>query len=75
MATGDPRKSAVVELAAAEVTPIRELDRRVIGSGSRGPVTEKIQSAFFDIVNGRNRKYHHWLTPVAEAKNVAAVRA
>jgi branched-chain amino acid aminotransferase len=60
---------------AAEVTPIRELDRRVIGAGSRGPVTEKIQSAFFDIVNGRNRKYHHWLTPVAETKNVAAVRA
>ncbi|HRE14648.1 MAG TPA: branched-chain amino acid transaminase [Usitatibacteraceae bacterium] len=49
---------------AAEVTPIRELDRRVIGSGSRGPVTEKIQSAFFDIVHGRNPKYHHWLTKV-----------
>ena len=49
---------------AAEVTPIRELDGRVIGSGSRGPVTEKIQSAFFDIVNGRNPKYHAWLTPV-----------
>jgi branched-chain amino acid aminotransferase len=49
---------------AAEVTPIRELDRRTIGAGSRGPVTEKIQSAFFDIVNGRNPKYHHWLTPV-----------
>ena len=60
---------------AAEVTPIRELDRRVIGKGERGPVTEKIQNAFFDIVNGRNRKYHHWLTPVAETKNVAAVRA
>ncbi|MGZ5097583.1 MAG: aminotransferase class IV, partial [Usitatibacter sp.] len=59
---------------AAEVTPIRELDHRVIGAGSRGPVTEKIQTAFFDIVNGRNRKYHHWLTPV-EVKNVAAVRA
>jgi branched-chain amino acid aminotransferase len=49
---------------AAEVTPIRELDRRTIGSGSRGPITEKIQSAFFDIVNGRNPKYHHWLTKV-----------
>jgi branched-chain amino acid aminotransferase len=49
---------------AAEVTPIRELDRRTIGSGARGPVTEKIQSAFFDIVNGRNPKYHHWLTRV-----------
>src|ERR1700693_4843777 len=59
---------------AAEVTPIRELDRRVIGAGSRGPVTERIQSAFFDIVNGRNRKYHHWLTPVM-SENVAAVRA
>ena len=39
---------------AAEVTPIRELDRVEIGAGSRGPITEKIQSAFFDIVNGRN---------------------
>jgi branched-chain amino acid aminotransferase len=49
---------------AAEVTPIRELDRVEIGSGSRGPITEKIQSAFFDIVNGRNDKYAHWLTRV-----------
>ncbi len=49
---------------AAEVTPIRELDRRPIGSGTRGPITEKIQAAFFDIVNGRNPKYHHWLSKV-----------
>ncbi|MDM0082786.1 MULTISPECIES: branched-chain amino acid transaminase [Variovorax] len=49
---------------AAEVTPIRELDRVEIGIGSRGPITEKIQSAFFDIVNGRNPKYAHWLTKV-----------
>ncbi|MFG6485186.1 branched-chain amino acid transaminase [Roseateles sp. BYS78W] len=49
---------------AAEVTPIRELDRIEIGSGSRGPITEKIQSAFFDIVNGRNPKYAEWLTSV-----------
>ena len=49
---------------AAEVTPIRELDRLEIGAGSRGPVTEKIQNAFFDIVNGRNEKYAHWLTKV-----------
>ena len=34
--------------------------------GSRGPITEKIQSAFFDIVNGRNPKYAHWLTKVSE---------
>ena len=49
---------------AAEVTPIRELDRIEIGAGSRGPITEKIQSAFFDIVKGRNAKYAHWLTKV-----------
>ncbi len=49
---------------AAEVTPIRELDRVEIGIGSRGPITEKIQNAFFDIVNGRNPKYAHWLTKV-----------
>jgi len=47
---------------AAEITPIREYDRLQIGSGSRGPVTEKIQTAFFDVVNGRNAKYAHWLT-------------
>jgi len=49
---------------AAEVTPIRELDRIEIGAGSRGPITEKIQTAFFDIVNGRNPKYAEWLTAV-----------
>jgi len=49
---------------AAEVTPIRELDRVEIGAGSRGPITEKIQNAFFDIVNGRNPKYAHWLSKV-----------
>jgi branched-chain amino acid aminotransferase len=49
---------------AAEVTPIRELDRVEIGSGSRGPITEKIQAAFFDIVNGRNPKYAAWLSHV-----------
>jgi branched-chain amino acid aminotransferase len=49
---------------AAEVTPIRELDRIPLGSGTRGPITEQIQNAFFDIVNGRNPKYAHWLTAV-----------
>ena len=49
---------------AAEVTPIRELDRIELGAGSRGPITEKIQAAFFDIVNGRNPKYAEWLTKV-----------
>ena len=49
---------------AAEVTPIRELDNRPIGSGQRGPITEKLQAMFFDVVNGRNPKYKAWLTPV-----------
>ena len=49
---------------AAEVTPIRELDGRAIGSGKRGPITEKLQAMFFDVVNGRNSKYAHWLTAV-----------
>ena len=49
---------------AAEVTPIRELDNRQIGSGSRGPVTEKLQSLFFDVVGGKAAKYKHWLTKV-----------
>jgi len=49
---------------AAEVTPIRELDNRTIGSGSRGPITEKLQSTFFSIVEGKNAKYAEWLTKV-----------
>jgi len=49
---------------AAEVTPIRELDDRIIGNGGRGPVTEKIQNVFFDIVKGKNDKYRSWLTYV-----------
>ncbi|MGC9162071.1 MAG: branched-chain amino acid transaminase [Thiomonas sp.] len=49
---------------AAEVTPIRELDGVTIGAGQRGPITERIQNAFFDIVGGRNPKYSGWLTMV-----------
>ncbi len=48
---------------AAEVTPVRSVDHHTIGSGSRGPITEKLQSAFFDIVKNGNDK-HNWLTPV-----------
>ncbi len=50
---------------AAEVTPIRELDNRKIGNGTRGPITEKLQSAYFDLVHGRTSAYQDWLTPVA----------
>lgn len=49
---------------AAEVTPIRELDNRMIGQGTRGPITEKLQSLFFDVVSGKAPQYQHWLTPV-----------
>jgi branched-chain amino acid aminotransferase len=49
---------------AAEVTPIRELDNRVIGAGQRGPVTEKLQTLFFDLVNGRGEKHSEWLSYV-----------
>ena len=46
---------------AAEVTPIRELDDRVIGNGGRGPITKKIQDLFFDVVSGKAPAYSHWL--------------
>ena len=47
---------------AAEVTPIRDVDARTIGCGSRGPITEKLQSAYFDVVAGKNEKYLKYLT-------------
>lgn len=47
---------------AAELTPIREIDARILGNGARGPITEKLQSAYFDVVFGRNEKYDHYLT-------------
>jgi branched-chain amino acid aminotransferase len=49
---------------AAEVTPIRELDGRQIGIGKRGPVTEKLQTLYFDVVHGRNGGHPEWLTLV-----------
>ena len=50
---------------AAEVTPIRELDGRVIGNGGRGPITEKLQAMYFDLVHGRRPDRRDWLTGVA----------
>jgi branched-chain amino acid aminotransferase len=49
---------------AAEITPIREVDNRKIGAGKPGPITQKIQAAFFDIVHGRDKKHAAWLTAV-----------
>jgi len=48
--------------SAAEVTPIRELDNRPIGNGGRGELTEKLQSKYFDVVEGRSSKHSDWLT-------------
>ena len=47
---------------AAEVTPIREYDDRTIGNGGRGPLTEKLQTLYFDVVHGRNEQYMDWLS-------------
>jgi len=49
---------------AAEVTPISEIDNRKIGIGSRGKITKKLQSIFFDVVKGKNKKYEYWLTRI-----------
>jgi len=49
---------------AAELTPIREIDRRQIGAGARGPIAATLQKAFFDVVSGREAKYERWLTYV-----------
>ena len=46
---------------AAEVTPIREVDGRMIGEGKPGPITKKLQAKFFDIVKGKDKKYEKWL--------------
>lgn len=50
---------------AAEVLPIRVLDGRTIGEGRRGPITEQLQTMYFDAVKGRRKQNHDWLAPVA----------
>jgi branched-chain amino acid aminotransferase len=57
---------------AAEVTPIREVDGRKIGAGRRGPITRKLQKAFFEVVNGRDERHRDWLAPVAAGKSKSA---
>jgi branched-chain amino acid aminotransferase len=51
---------------AAEITPIRSIDRIQIGKGRRGPVAERLQKEFFAIVNGSKPDRHAWLSPVAQ---------
>ena len=50
--------------SAAEVTPIRSIDKIVVGAGQRGPLTERVQTAFFDIIGGKREDNHGWLTYV-----------
>ncbi len=57
--------------SAAEITPISRIDNIVIGEGRAGPITKKLQIAFFDIVSGKAKDKYGWLTPVPEYKKVA----
>jgi len=50
---------------AAEITPIRELDNRAIGSGQRGPLTQRLQQLFFDVTAGKSERYRQWLHPIS----------
>jgi branched-chain amino acid aminotransferase len=55
---------------AAEITPIRSVDRIQVGKGVRGPVAERLQKAFFDIVDGKTPDRFGWLTPIAKNEPV-----
>ena len=55
---------------AAEITPIRSVDRIVVGHGARGPITEKLQKAFFDVINGKVADRFGWLIPVGKSEPV-----
>src|SRR5215472_4422581 len=57
---------------AAEITPIRSIDRITIGKGRRGPIAEQLQHEFFGIIDGSRPDSHHWLSPVQVAQPVAA---
>jgi branched-chain amino acid aminotransferase len=55
---------------AAEVTPIREIDDRIIGDGKPGPLTKKLQQLYFDVVHGRSPEYASWLTIANTQQNM-----
>jgi branched-chain amino acid aminotransferase len=55
---------------AAEITPVCSVDRIPVGTGRRGPVTEKLQKEFFAILNGSQPDRHGWLTPVNETQRI-----
>ena len=56
---------------AAEITPIRSVDKIKVGKGARGPVTEALQKAFFDVIEGRVKDEFGWLTFVRETTAAA----
>jgi branched-chain amino acid aminotransferase len=58
---------------AAHVTPILEVDRRLVANGDVGPILKKLQMLYFDIIYGRNPKYRHWCTAVPLLQPVAKV--
>lgn len=58
--------------SAAEITPVRSIDDMPIGDGRRGPITKRLQDAFYDIVKGRVDDRYDWLTPVPKYKGVPA---
>ena len=57
---------------ASEVTPIRSVDRLIVGAGKRGPITQQIQQRFLDVVNGRAEDTHSWLTYVRAERATTA---
>ena len=59
---------------AAEITPIRSIDRIQIGKGYRGPIAEKLQKEFFAIVNGSKHDRHQWLSVVNAPKPIEVTR-
>ena len=58
---------------AAEITPIRSVDRITVGTGKRGPITESLQAAFFGLFSGKTPDKYHWLDTVDMSQRVAAV--
>lgn len=59
---------------AAEITPVRSIDRIKVGSGTRGPITKRVQEEFFAITSGKKTDRHGWLTPVGVPSGASAVR-
>jgi branched-chain amino acid aminotransferase len=58
---------------AAEITPIRSVDKVIVGAGRRGPITTEIQKQFFDIITGESEDEFGWLTPIEEPKAAAQI--